>query len=74
MWNCRTDDNQHQPASSRADNSQKSPVALYGVLSGLGRQFFTPFHAASGLFFLYLAYKIGTAKSPQGAPQAGDTR
>jgi Putative threonine efflux protein len=40
-------------------------LTLYGVLSGLGRQFFAPFHAAGGLFFLYLAYKIGTAKPPQ---------
>ncbi len=65
MWNCRADDSQHRPASSRADNSQKSPVALYGILRGLGLQFFAPFHAAGGLFFLYLAYKIGTAKPPQ---------
>ena len=40
-------------------------LALYGVLKGLGRQFFAPFYAAGGLFFLYLAYKIATAKPPQ---------
>ncbi len=65
MWNCRADDSQHRPASSHADNSQKSQVALYGVLKGLGQQFFAPFYAAGGLFFLYLAYRIGTAKPPQ---------
>ncbi len=53
-------------------------LTLYGVLSGLGGgQFFAPFHAAGGLFFLYLAYKIGTAKPPRegsaggGAPAEG---
>jgi len=71
MWNCRTDDNQHRPASSRADNNQKSPVALYRVLKGLGQQFFAPFNAAGGLFFLYLAYKIGTAKPPQEGSAGG---
>ena len=40
-------------------------LALYGILKGLGQRFFAPFHAAGGLFFLYLAYKIGTAKPPQ---------
>ncbi len=49
-------------------------LALYGVLKGLGRQFFAPFHAAGGLLFLYLAYRVGTVKPPQGAPQAGGTR
>ena len=46
-------------------------IALYGVLSGLGRQFFAPFHAAGGLFFLYLAYKIGTAKPPREGSAGG---
>ena len=39
-------------------------LLLYGVLAGLGRQFFAPFHVAGGLFFLYLAYKIGRAGPP----------
>ncbi len=39
-------------------------LLLYGVLAGLGRQFFAPFHVAGGLFFLYLAYKIGRARPP----------
>jgi len=46
-------------------------LALYGVLRGLGRQFFAPFHAAGGLFFLYLAYKIGTAKPPREGSAGG---
>lgn len=45
--------------------------ALYGVSSALGRQFFAPFHAAGGLFFLYLAYKIGTAKPPREGTAGG---
>jgi threonine/homoserine/homoserine lactone efflux protein len=40
-------------------------LTLYGVLKGLGQRFFAPFYAAGGLFFLYLAYRIGTAKPPQ---------
>jgi threonine/homoserine/homoserine lactone efflux protein len=46
-------------------------LALYGVLRGLGRQFFAPLHAAGGLFFLYLAYKIGTAKPPREGSAGG---
>jgi len=40
-------------------------LALYRVLSGLGQRIFAPFYAAGGLFFLYLAYRLGTAKPPQ---------
>jgi threonine/homoserine/homoserine lactone efflux protein len=40
-------------------------LTLHGVLKGLGQQFFAPFYAAGGLFFLYLAYRIGMAKPPQ---------
>jgi len=47
-------------------------LALYGVLKGLGRQFFAPFYAAGGLFFLYLAYKLGTAKPPQEGSAEGE--
>jgi hypothetical protein len=47
-------------------------LALYGVLKGLGRQFIAPFYAAGGLFFLYLAYRIGTAKPPQEGSAEGE--
>jgi len=34
-------------------------------LERAGTAVLRPFHAAGGLFFIYLAYKIGTAKPPQ---------
>jgi threonine/homoserine/homoserine lactone efflux protein len=46
-------------------------LTLYDVLKGLGQRFFAPFHAAGGLFFLYLAYKIGAAKPPREGSAGG---
>jgi threonine/homoserine/homoserine lactone efflux protein len=47
-------------------------LTLYDVLKGSGQRFFAPFHAAGGLFFLYLAYNIGTAKPPQEGSAEGE--
>jgi threonine/homoserine/homoserine lactone efflux protein len=47
-------------------------LALYGVLKRPGQRFFAPFYAAGGLFFLYLAHKIGTAKPPQVGTAEGE--
>ncbi len=46
-------------------------LTLYDVLKGLGQRFFAPFRAAGGLFFLHLAYKIGTAKPPREGSAGG---
>jgi threonine/homoserine/homoserine lactone efflux protein len=46
--------------------------ALIAAWSRRGQRFFAPFYAAGVLFFLYPAYKIGTAKPPQeGSADAG---
>lgn len=40
-------------------------LGLYSFLRGLGRSFFAPFFLAGGVFFLYLAYKIGASRPPE---------
>lgn len=39
-------------------------VLLYAALKNLGNVVFLPFSLAGGIFFLYLAYKIGRSRAP----------
>jgi len=40
-------------------------LALSTALKSLGEIYYTPFYAAGGAFFLYLAYKIAASKPPK---------